>query len=388
MKKSLFFTLVPLVLTALLCVTMCSCRSEKKRKRGKVVRVVLANIQKQVFRERIPIRGTVYPVEHATISARIEGTLDDLKVDEGDMVKKGALLFSIDRITLENDVKVKKEEVAVARTELSTAEIELKLARTKEEKALQDYNRAVALNRKRVIATTDYENTVVDWKATKAATEKCEVAVRYRKAKLIQSEVNLKIAQKNLRDAMVTAPFDCLIAEKLQEQGEYVKTGSNILKLENISKLEIVAYLSSTYHSRIVPGKTPVAITLDTEKHGSAVITYRASTIDPITRTFKIKIQLPKDTKLCSGMLCNLDIVLQEKTGYGLPESAILQIGKKFVVYTATADSRAKSIEVRKGIVDQERCQILNPDKLLKERILISGQRFVNDGDKLSIANK
>ena len=388
MKKGMFYTGVSLVLTALLCATLCSCRSEQKRKRGKVVRVVLGKIQKQTFRERIPIRGTVYPVEHATISAKIEGTLDDLKVDEGDMVKKGALLFSIDRVTLENDVKVKKEEVSVARTELSTAEIELKLAKTKEEKARQDYNRAVALNRKRVIATTDYESTVVDWKAARAAVEKCEVAVRYRKAKLVQGEVNLQIAQKNLKDAMVTAPFDCLISEKLQEQGEYVKTGANILKLENISKLEIVAYLSSSYHSRIVPGKTPVVITLDGEDHGKTVISYRAATIDPVTRTFKIKILLPGNTRLCSGLLCNLDIVLREQVGYGLPESAILQIGKKFVVYTATPDSKAKSIEVKKGIVDQERCQILNPEKLMKERILVSGQRFVNDGSRLSIAAK
>ena len=74
------------------------------------MRVVLQKLKEQKFQDRLPVKGTVFPVEYATISARTEGTLDDLKVDEGDMVKKGDLLFSIDRATLENDVTVKKEE--------------------------------------------------------------------------------------------------------------------------------------------------------------------------------------------------------------------------------------------------------------------------------------
>ena len=42
----------------------------------------------RAFRRQIPVQGTVWPVEYATISAKISGTLELLKVDEGDVRKK------------------------------------------------------------------------------------------------------------------------------------------------------------------------------------------------------------------------------------------------------------------------------------------------------------
>ena len=317
-----FSLLLPLIFAGLMLTTACA--KKKKAVREKTVRVILQSLKAGNFQERLPVKGTIFPVEYATISARTEGTLDDLKVDEGDMVKKGDLLFSIDRVTLENDVTVKKEEVSVAKTELSTAEIELKITETKAEKTVFDRNRAEKLIKSSAMSASDYETAIVNWKEANALVEKAKVAVRYRKAKLVQAETNLLIAEKNLRDAMVKAPFDCLIASKLQEEKEYVKSGTNILKLENISNLEVIAYLSASYHNRIVAGKTPVTVSVDGVKYGTAVITYSARTIDPVTRTFKIKAILPKEIQLASGMLCELDIILGEAKGVGVPETAVL----------------------------------------------------------------
>lgn len=65
--------------------------TEKKSKAvaEREVRVTLEPLQKRVFRRQIPVQGTVWPVEYATISAKISGTLELLKVDEGDSRKKG-----------------------------------------------------------------------------------------------------------------------------------------------------------------------------------------------------------------------------------------------------------------------------------------------------------
>lgn len=378
-----FSLLLPLIFAGLMLTTACA--KKKKAVREKTVRVILQSLKAGNFQERLPVKGTIFPVEYATISARTEGTLDDLKVDEGDMVKKGDLLFSIDRVTLENDVTVKKEEVSVAKTELSTAEIELKITETKAEKTVFDRNRAEKLIKSSAMSASDYETAIVNWKEANALVEKAKVAVRYRKAKLVQAETNLLIAEKNLRDAMVKAPFDCLIASKLQEEKEYVKSGTNILKLENISNLEVIAYLSAGYHNKIVAGKTPVTVSVDGVKYGTAVITYSARTIDPVTRTFKIKAILPKEIQLASGMLCELDIILGEAKGVGVPETAVLQQGKKFFVYTVTREGTSTAVEVKKGIVDGENCQISNPEVLKGRKVVVSGQRFLAEGTKVTI---
>ena len=381
--KNAYFVLLPLLSLGL--VFSSSCAKKTRAVKEKTVRVVLQKLKEQKFQDRLPVKGTVFPVEYATISARTEGTLDDLKVDEGDMVKKGDLLFSIDRATLENDVTVKKEEVSVAGTELATAEIELKIVETKAEKTVLDRDRAEKLIKSRAMSATDYEKVIVNWKEANSLVEKAKVAVRYRKAKLVQAETNLKIAEKNLHDAMVKAPFDCLIASKLQEEKEYVKSGTNILRLENISHLEIIAYVSANHHHKIVQGKTPVSISVDGRKCGSAVITYCARTIDPVTRTFKIKALLPKEVRLSSGMLCELDIILGEADGKGIPETAVLQTGDRFFVYTVTKEGVAASVEVKKGIVDGPNCQITNPEVLKGRKVVVSGQRFLAEGTKVTI---
>ena len=384
--RSVLHATLPILLFAAAAAPLGGCRKAAVKRPGKTVRVTLGTLTKRRFQQSIPIKGTVYPVEYATVSARSEGILDDLKVDEGSRVKRGSLLFSIDRTNQENSVKVKSEEVSVARTELDTAEIELKLARTREEKANQDYLRAERLSRNKAIAKTNYEADVVAWKAAKAEVEKSEVSVRYRKAKLVQAETNLLIAQKDLRDAMVTAPFDCLIAEKLVEQGEYVKPGDKLLRLENDSRREIIAYLSAVYHRRIVPGKTAALISIDGKSFGSAPVSYRAETIDPATRTFKIKVLLPPESRLACGLLCDLKLVLDEAEGYGVPSNAVLQRGNRFFVFTADAENRAKSVTVKRGIIDGGNCQLLDPGDLLKKRVIVAGQYFVNDGDLLTVA--
>ena len=69
------------------------CRNQKEDKKvaEREVRVTLEPLQKRVFRQQIPVQGTVWPVEYATISAKISGTLELLKVDEGDVRKKETL---------------------------------------------------------------------------------------------------------------------------------------------------------------------------------------------------------------------------------------------------------------------------------------------------------
>ena len=68
-------------------------KEQKKEVAERETRVTLQPLQKRIFQRRIPVQGTVWPVEYATISAKISGTLELLKVDEGDVRKKGDLLF-------------------------------------------------------------------------------------------------------------------------------------------------------------------------------------------------------------------------------------------------------------------------------------------------------
>ena len=116
------------------------------------------------------------------------------------------------------------------------------------------------------------------------------------------------------------------------------------------------------------------------------MISFKAPSIDPQSRTFKIKIKVPKSFGLVSGMLCNANIILEEKEAWGLPADAfLLRANNRFIVYSAGADNRARSFDVKPGIVDGNYREVLNPEQIMKEQIIVSGQSFVNAGALLRV---
>ncbi|MBR5260859.1 MAG: efflux RND transporter periplasmic adaptor subunit, partial [Oscillospiraceae bacterium] len=84
---------------------LCACKKEVRQHKERAVRVMVQQPQKRIFREQIPVQGTVKSVEYATISAKSSGTLEMLNVSEGDKRKTGDVLFGIDRHANAYDVR-------------------------------------------------------------------------------------------------------------------------------------------------------------------------------------------------------------------------------------------------------------------------------------------
>ena len=359
-------------------------KEQKKQVEERSTRVTLEPLQKRIFRRQIPVQGTVWPVEYATISAKISGTLELLKVDEGDVRKKDDVLFGIDRQVLKNQVTMREDEITVKNAELESARIALESAKISERKATLDYERFLTLWQSKATSQTEFETYETAYKKAKTDVRNAQAAIANAEAQLKQAESNLVIAEKNLDDSVVKAPFDCIITDKYVEENEYVTAGQNILKLENQKQLEVICYISSVYYDLVEAGKTPIRVILDGVDKGRAVVTYKAPSIDPESRTFKLKVLVPPEIKLVSGTLCDLSIILEEKEAYGLPADALLlRANDRYIVYAVDSENRAKSFDVVRGIVDGKYCEVLNAAELLKERFVVTGQTFVNNGSLL-----
>ncbi|WP_294482672.1 efflux RND transporter periplasmic adaptor subunit [uncultured Victivallis sp.] len=362
--------------------------AEKKSIAERETRVTLQPLEKRVFRHQIPVQGTVYPVEYAVLSAKISGTLELLKVDEGDVRKKGDVLFGIDRQILKNQVTVREDEIKVKQAELESAKLALQSAKILEEKATLDYKRFLSLWSSKATSQSEFETYETNYKKAETDVNSAQAAIVNAEAQLKQAEGNLVIAKKNLDDSIVHAPFDCVVTDKYVEENEYVVTGQNILRLENPGEQEVICFISAGYYDLVKAGSTPVIFALDGVEKGRGVVTYKAPSIDPESRTFKLKVQVPQEIQLVSGTLCDLSIVLEEKEAYGLPADAmLLRANDRYIVYAIDKDNRAKSIDVVRGIVDGKYCEVVNANDLLKERIVVTGQTFVNNGSLLRPIN-
>lgn len=372
---------------ASLLFTGCSKKKQKKVE-SRAVRVSVQKLQKRVFKRQIPVQGTVEPTAHAVISAKIGGTVEMFKVGSGDTVKKGDVLFGIDRKVLKNQVTMREDEIKVKEAELASARAEKESTVLSEKKAVLDFNRAQKLLKSRAISQSEFDAYETDYKKAKTDTLSAVAAIANAEAQLKQAQSNLTIARKNLDDSVQRAPYDGVITATYVEENEYVSGGQKMLYIEDQSKLEVVCYISSVYYHDITVGKTPVEIFLNDAKVSDAVITYKAPSIDPSSRTFEIKALIPKTAKLVSGNLCNVNIILESREGYGLPSDAILlRANNRHIVFALGENSIAKSFDVVPGIVDSGYTEILKTDKMQNEEFVVVGQNFVNPGALLQVIN-
>ena len=107
--------------------------------------------------------------------------------------------------------------------------------------------------------------------------------------------------------------------------------------------------------------------------------------IDTLSRTFTLRSYLPDGTPLVDGMLVDVDILLVERDGTGVPRDAvILKKGGKSAVF-AVRDGKAQEIEVETGIASDGFVEILNPEAVEGREIIVSGQYFINDGSDVNV---
>ena len=197
------------LLLALSTQSGCAKRNKSKRNKDREIKVMLATPEKRHFVERIPVQGTVIPDELATLSAKTSGTLDNLVADEGDFVKKGDILFEIDRKNLSNLVTVAQNELAVCSSELASAKINAEIAEIKLRKAVWDFKRAETLLKSQAISQDSYETYDVARKSAQSEYAKANAQVAVAQAQEKKQRNNLDIARKNLADSVIKADTSC-----------------------------------------------------------------------------------------------------------------------------------------------------------------------------------
>lgn len=383
--KKLFENLACLVLLVALTAFLPGCNKAKKRKQPEVgVKQELP--QKMNFKKKIRLQGNVEPSEYTLICAKTDGTIDIMNVDEGDRAEKGKLLFQSDKLNLESQLEVAKKSLKVEESRALEAEANLALANAKLEKAQKDYDRSSRLLKHHAVAEGSHEKVELEWKEAKLNVQIAATTLKSAHTQVEQAKSNVNIAQKYYDDSLVKAPFHSVVTRRYKEEKEYAKKGDCILRIENPERLELSFLLSAKYYPQVIPGKTKAIIYSELgEKLKETPITYKSPTVDPESRTFEIEIKLLKKNSFVSGMLCDIDLILDERDAWGVPnEAVLLRDGHKNVVFTVK-DGKAKEVVVEKGISDNGFTELKGIDESNIFPVVVEGQAFLNNGTPAKI---
>lgn len=162
------------------------------------------------------LTGNTQSIDQVKLQARVEGFLTAIHFQDGDYVKKGDLLFTIEQDTY-------KAKVLQAEGQLGAAQAQLL-------RAAQEYARQQALLKQNATAASEVEK----WKAQRDEAE----------ANIVEAKANLELARINLGYCRVTAPFDGRMDRHLVTPGNLVGAGQPT-ELAVITRLDpIYVYFS------------------------------------------------------------------------------------------------------------------------------------------------
>ncbi|HEY1582821.1 MAG TPA: efflux RND transporter periplasmic adaptor subunit [Chthoniobacterales bacterium] len=254
--------------------------------------VTSAVVKQADWQPKLNAIGSVSPVQGATISAEVPGTVSQIDFTSGQPVKKGEPLLKLDT----------SAEVA----ELHSAQADAELAKA-------DADRARGLAKGKVISKSELD----------AAESK------YAQKKAMVDNMQAVIDKKEIR-----APFDGVAGIRSVNPGQMVAAGDPLVSLQTLDHVFVDFSLPQKDLSKVSAG-LPVHVTTDAipGREFVGMLSAINPAVDPATRNVKLQATFDnKDHALRAGMFARVEVLLPEK-------NSVLYIPATSVAYAPYGDS-------------------------------------------------
>ena len=311
---------------------------------------------------RTTIPGTIEAT--GTISARRTlpvgsvgegGRVVSVPVDEGQWVRQGQVLVSIDR-------SVQVQQAEGARAQIGVAQADLNLAQANLDRALKLVDRGF-------ISKADVDRLTATRDAARA-----RVAV----ARATLGELQARTARLN-----IYAPASGLILTRDVEPGQTVGAGGTpLFTIAQGGEMELAARLSEEDLAKVSVGQSAVVTPVSSDKSYTGQIWQISPTIDETNRQGEARIALAYAPGLRPGGFASAVLNSGTIVAPLLPESAIQSDDKGRFVYVVGNDDKAHRRPVRTGIVTAKGVAIVE-GLTGNERVVLRAGGFLADGDKV-----
>lgn len=297
----------------------------------------------------IPVHSTGMLVssEEMKLSFKTGGIVADIPVREGDRVRKGEILSTLN---------------------LAEINAQVSLAGNAYDKALRDYSRV--------------KNLFADSVATLEQVQNAATALNVAKS-------SLDIAQFNLTHSKIIAPDNGIILKQFVKVNELISSGYPVFLFGSSGKnWKIKAGLSDRDVVRVNPGDSAI-ITFDAWPgiKFPAIVDQVGEISNPLTGTYQIEMSLERsDYRLASGFVAGVEIFPSKKETYIMvPVEAIVEAdGETGYIFTVTDSMTASKIKINIVTIIGSKAAIRTNSGEIGE-IVSEGAAYLREGDKVKI---
>lgn len=277
------------------------------------------------FTELVTVSGSLVPRDEILVAPEVEGfRVLELKVEEGDRVKRGDVLAtlvqeSLDAQLAQNDASLARAEAAISQTESQIADAKAKLA-----EADANFERAKPLKNSGFLSGTTYDQREAAAKSAAAMLKSAEDGLRLAKAEKLQVEAQRRELTWKRTNTSVTAPADGLISRRTARVGGMASGAADpMFRIVARSEVELDAEVIETELAKITAGhKAQVDVAGVGEVEGTVRLV--SPEVDKQTRLGRVRVFLGADPRLRIGTYGRGTIATAKSHGIGVPSSAVV----------------------------------------------------------------
>ncbi len=333
--------------------TTASGEQEAKAEEDDAIAVEVGDVVRDTLSQLYTTSATLRADKQATVTARTQGVIRELRVEEGNWVEKGQVLA-----VLEDD----EQRIAFGQ------------ASTTYDNKRRVYERAQRLHEQGLMSDEEYETARREAEETRHAAE---------------------LAELTLSRTQIRATFSGQVMTRHLDVGATVNDGTAVYDLADLSPLYADVQVPERQVDGLEPGTSVRLMTDEGDQAGSAVIERIAPMVDTATGTIKVTVAVRRAEGLRPGSFVRLAMVTEVHADtLVVPRSALVAEGRRWHLFRlSAADGKTvERIEVSRGFEDSERVEILSQQGgeplSVGDRVVVLGASSLSDGATIKLMDQ
>jgi len=357
-----------------------------------------------VATEAVPVvrelAGSVQAASVSQVSARIMAQAITVLAAEGDVVKKGQPLLTLDDRELR--AKVLQAEAGKRQAEAGLqqaaagrrqAEAGLLQAEAQRDLAVATHERFRALLDGRAVSRQEYEQVAAQERMARGAVAQAEGAIAQAGGAMAQAESAVAQAASAVEEARtwlafaeVHAPAAGRVIARRIDAGSMAAPGAPLFVIEHEGHLRLELPVDSALSGSVARGTTLVVTVEAAGFTGTVPVTEVVAAGDPVSRTFLVKADLPVSAGLRSGQYARVSLALGNRSALTVPAAALVRRGELDGVFVVENGDRLAYRIVQAGRETGAGRREILAGLSAGETIAVSGVERASDGARVSSA--
>jgi len=318
-------------------------------------------------RQDVPVvlqaNGTVTPISTVDLHPQITSTIARVHIKEGQFVKAGELMFTLDDRSARANVD--KAQAQVVRDQAALADAE------------RQYKRAQELLAQKFVAQS---------------------AVDTLKSQLDSARALLNADQAAARSSSVDASYNSIRAPMAGRvgainvfPGSLVQVATSLTTITQLDPITVAFTLPESALTTLLQAQRDGSVAVkastgDAAQEVSGALSFIDNTVDPVAGVIRVKAQFGnKDTRLWPGQYVSARLVAQVlKDALVIPQNAIISNTRGTFVYTVDGEQNAKVVNIKRLYAFGESAAVSGLDG--SEKIVVDGKQNLRPGGKVKIA--